>query len=100
MAPQDGVGKKPDPPALRTGNGELRPLSSGTTLLTESDFCPRKPPYREEERVEREREREGERNAQNRNQSMASRFSTAFVGMFTNHFLMEIVAARPSDGSA
>ena len=52
------------------------------------------------ERVLRKREREGERNAQNRNQSMASRFSTAFVGMFTNHFLMEIVAARPSDGSA
>ena len=41
---------------------------------------------------------EGERNAQNRNQSMASRFSTAFVGMFTNHFLMEIVAARPQTG--
>ena len=38
------------------------------------------------EGFEEEREREGKRNAQNRNQSMASRFSTAFVGMFTNHF--------------
>ena len=44
---------KARPPALRTGNGELRPLSSGTTLLTESDFCPRKLPYREGERVEK-----------------------------------------------
>ena len=50
--------------------GELRPLSSGTTLLTESDFCPRKPPYRGErvekvhvcgEDFEEERERERER---------------------------------------
>ena len=52
VALQDGI-EKSQTPALRTGNGELRPLSSGTTLLTESDFCLRKPPYREGDRVEK-----------------------------------------------
>ena len=47
---------KARPPALRTGNGELRPISSGTTLLTESDFCPRKPSFRERERERESRE--------------------------------------------